>query len=117
MTGTSVGATAGVAIIGAKGLLISIAVTAINEYISKLKVVSRKKVFNNLEDKRKKQKPKVRLENLVRTADIDKTFSKVDTINWSYMLYKITTIIGETIPTYHIDFLPQRYNSTVLKKS
>ena len=31
------------------------------------------------------------------------------------MLYKITTIIGETIPTYHVDFLPERYNPTVLK--
>ena len=29
----------------------------------------------------------------------------------------ITETIYETIPTYHIDFLPERYNQSILKKS
>ena len=46
-------------------------------------------VYHNLIDKRKKIKPKYEINDLVRTADIKKTFSKVDTTNWSYKLYKI----------------------------
>ena len=70
-----------------------------------------------MQDKRKKQKPKFNLGDLVRTADIDKTFSKGDTTNWSNKLYMITEVIHETIPSYHIDFLPERYNQSILKKS
>ena len=29
----------------------------------------------------------------------------------------ITEIIHETVPSYHIDFLPERYNQYILKKS
>ena len=81
------------------------------------KVTNQKKVLNNLQDKRKKQKPKFKLGDLVRTADIDKTFSKGDTTNWSNKLYMITEVIHETIPSYHIDFLPEIYNQSILKKS
>ena len=81
------------------------------------KVTNKKKVLNNLQDKRKKQKPKFKLGDLVRTADIDKTFSKGDTTNWSNKLYVITEVIHETIPSYHIDFLPERYNQSILEKS
>ena len=81
------------------------------------KITNQKKVLNNLQDKRKKQKPKFKLGDLVRTADIDKTFSKGDTTNWSNKLYMITEVIHETIPSYHIDFLPERYNQSILKKS
>ena len=81
------------------------------------KVINQKKVLNNLQDKRKKQKPKFKLGDLVRNADIDKTFSKGDTTNWSNKLYMITEVIHETIPSYHIDFLPERYNQSILKKS
>ena len=44
-------------------------------------------------------------------------FSKRDTTNWSYKLYKITEIINETIPIYHIDNLPERYNESLLKRT
>ena len=47
-------------------------------------------VYKNLLDKRKKIKPKYEIGDLVRTADLKKTFSKGDTTNWSYKLYKIT---------------------------
>ena len=74
-------------------------------------------VYKILLDKRKKIKPKYEIGNLVRTADLKKTFSKGDTTNWSYKLYKITEIINDTIPSYHLDNLPERYNESLLKKT
>ena len=74
-------------------------------------------VYNNLLDKRKKIKPKFQLNDLVRTTDLRKTFSKGDTTNWSYKLYKITEIIKDTIPGYKIDNLKERYNEPLLKKT
>ena len=74
-------------------------------------------VYKILLDKRKKIKPKFQINDLVRVADLKKTFSKGDTTNWSYKLYKITEIFNDTIPTYHIDNLPERYNESLLKKT
>ena len=74
-------------------------------------------VYKNLRDKRKKVKPKFQINDLVRTADLRKTFSKGDTTNWSYKLYKITEIINETIPSYRLDNLKERYNESLLKKT
>ena len=74
-------------------------------------------VYKNLLDKRKKVKPKYEIGDLIRTADLKKTFSKGDTTNWSYNLYKITEIINDTIPTYKIDNLTERYNESLLKKT
>ena len=74
-------------------------------------------VYKNLLDKRKKIKPKYEIGDLVRTADLKKTFSKGDTTNWSYKLYKITEIINDTIPSYRVDNLPERYNESLLKKT
>ena len=74
-------------------------------------------VYKNLLDKRKKVKPKFQINDLVRTADLMKTFSKGDTTNWSYKLYKITEINNDAIPFYHIDNLPERYNESLLKKT
>ena len=74
-------------------------------------------VYKNLLDKRKKIKPKYERGDLVRTADLKKTFSKGDTTNWSYKLYKITEIINDTIPSYHIDNLKERYNESLLKRT
>ena len=74
-------------------------------------------VYKNLLDKRKKIEPKFQINDLVRTADLKKTFSKGDTTNWSYKLYKITERINDTIPSYHIDILPERYNESLLKKT
>ena len=73
--------------------------------------------YKNLLDKRKNVKPKFQLNDLVSTADLKKTFSKGDTTNWSYKLYKITEMIKDTIPSYHIDNLPKRYNESLLKKT
>ena len=65
-------------------------------------------VYNNLLDKRKKKNLKFQVNDLVRTADLKKTFSKSDTTNWSCTkLYKITEIINDTIPKYRLDNLTE----------
>ena len=74
-------------------------------------------VYKNLLDKRKKIKPKFQINDLVRIADLKRTFSKGDTTNWSYKLYKITEVINDTIPSYKIDNLKERYNESLLKKT
>ena len=73
-----------------------------------------KLVYSNLQDKREKQTPKYKLGQLVRTADIKKIFSKGDSTNYSYKLYTITEVIHDTIPSYRIDYLPERYNQNLL---
>ena len=37
--------------------------------------------------------------------------------NWSYKMYKSTEIINDTIPSYKIDNLKERYNESLLKKT
>ena len=74
-------------------------------------------VYNNLLDKLRKVKPKFQVNDLVRTADFKKMFSKGDTTNWPYRLYKITETINDTIPSYHIDNLKERYNESLLRKT
>ena len=74
-------------------------------------------VYKKLLDKRKKIKPKFQVNDPVRTADLSKMFSKSDTTNWSYKLYKIKEIINDTVPSYRLDNLPERYNESLLKKT
>ena len=62
-------------------------------------------------------KPKFQVNDLVRTADLKRTFSKGDTTNWSFKLYKITEIINDTILSYKINNLKGRYNEALLKKT
>ena len=78
------------------------------------KKVNERKVYYNLQDKRSKPNPKFKLGQLVRTADIKKVFSKGDSTNYSYKLYTITEIIHDTIPSYRINYLPERYNQKLL---
>ena len=74
-------------------------------------------VYKNFLDKRIKIAPKCRVNDLVRTADLRKTFLKSDLTNWSYKLHKITEINEDTIPSYLIDNLPERYNEALPKKT
>ena len=74
-----------------------------------------KEVYSNLRHDRVKQKPKFHLSQLVRTADVKKVFSKGDSTNWSYKLYTITEVIHDTIPSYRINYLPERYNENLLR--
>ena len=78
------------------------------------KKTNERKVYSNLQDRRVRQKPKFKLGDLVRTADIKRVFSKGDSTNRSYKLYTITEIIHDTIPSYRIDYLPERYNENLL---
>ena len=73
-----------------------------------------KLVYNNLQDRRIKRQPKFKLGQLVRTADIKKVLSKGDSTNYSYRLYTLTEVIHDTIPSYRIDYLPERYNENLL---
>ena len=47
-------------------------------------------VYSSLQDRRVRQKPKFKLGEPVRTADIKEVFSKGDSTIWSYILYTIT---------------------------
>ena len=71
-------------------------------------------VYTNLKDNREVLKPKFKLGDLVRTSDIKKVFSRGDSTNYSYKLYTITEVIHDTIPSYILDFLPERYNENLL---
>ena len=73
-----------------------------------------KLVYSNLQDKRKILDPKYKLGQLVRTAEIKRVFSKGESTNWSYKSYTITEVIHDTIPSYKIDCLPERYNENLL---
>ena len=78
------------------------------------KNTNEKLVYSNLQDKRRKHQPKFKLGQLVRAADIKRVFSKGDSTNYSYNLYTITGSIHDTIPSYRIDYLPERYNENLL---
>ena len=71
-----------------------------------------KMVFDSRRDDTEKQQPKKG--QLVRTADIKKVFSKGDSTNYSYNLYTSTEVIHDTITSYRIDYLPDRYNENLL---
>ena len=67
-----------------------------------------RKVCSNLQDKRRKLNPKFKFGQLVRAADIKRVFSKGDITNYNYILYAITEVIHETIPSYRMNYLPER---------
>ena len=74
-------------------------------------------VYQILLDKRKKIKQKFQVNDLVRTADLKRTFSKGGSTNWSWKLYKITENINDTLPSYRFDNLPERYNEALFWKT
>ena len=50
------------------------------------KTSNEKLVYSNLQDKLKILNPKIKLGQLVRTADIKRVFSKGDSTNYSYKI-------------------------------
>ena len=74
-------------------------------------------VYHILSNKRKNIGPNFKTHDLVRTADLKRMFSKGDTFNWSYILYKISETINDTKPSYHLDNLPDLCNEALLKKT
>ena len=75
---------------------------------------NQKEVYCNVRDDREKQTPKFKLRQSVSTADIKIVFSKGDSTNYSYKLFTITQVNHNTIPSYRIDYLPERYNEKLL---
>ena len=73
-----------------------------------------KEVYYNLQDRRVKQLPKFKSGQLVRTSDIRAVFGKGDSTNYSYKLYTTTEVIHDIIPSYRINYLPERYNEIFL---
>ena len=73
-----------------------------------------KLVYTNLQDQTLKQQQKFKLGELVRTADIKRVLSRGGSTNYSYKLYEITEVIHDTIPSYRLSFLPERYNENLL---
>ena len=53
-------------------------------------------------------KPKFKKGDLAKTADKNDNFSECDTRICSEKLYTNTEAIDDTIPTYHINNLPER---------
>ena len=82
--------------------------------IQTFKKSNKKLVFDNLKDDRETQQPKYKLGQLVRTSDIKRVFSKGDSTNYSYELYTIIEVIYDNLPTYRINYLPERYNQHLL---
>ena len=78
---------------------------------------TKKIVFSNLQDRIDRQKSKSRLGQLVSTADIKRFSSKGDSTNFSYSFYIITEVIYDTIPSYRINFSPERYNEILLRST
>ena len=76
--------------------------------------INEKEVYSNLQDKGNRLNPKVKLGQIVRTADNKKVFSRGDSTNYTYNLYTITEVLHDTIPSYRIDYLPERYNENLL---
>ena len=81
------------------------------------KKINENVVYNNPKDNREIQKPKFKLGDLIRTADIKKVFRKGDSTNYSYKLYRITEIIHDSIPSYRIDYLPEIYNENLSRST
>ena len=59
-----------------------------------------KEVYSNLQDRRVRQQPKLKLGQLVCTSDIKRVFSKGDSTNYSQKVYTITEVLYNTIPSY-----------------
>ena len=62
----------------------------------------------------KKLKRKFNLGQLVRTAEIKKLFWKGDSTNYSYERYTINEVIHDNIPSYRINYSPERFNENFI---
>ena len=78
--------------------------------------VNEKEVYSKLQKNRRvRQQPNIIPGQLDRTADIKKVFSKGDSTSLSYKLYTMTEVINTLIPSYRIEYLPDKYNQKVLR--
>ena len=51
---------------------------------------------------------------MLRTADIEKVFSRGDSTNYSFKLYTITSVLHKNIPSFRLNYLTGRYNGNLL---
>ena len=72
-------------------------------------------VYQIFQDKRKKNKPKFQVNDLVRVAVLKRTFSKGDTTKTSYKIYKITENFRDTIASYKINKFPEKHKKFTRK--
>ena len=73
-----------------------------------------KKNLFPISSRRVRQKPRYILGQIVRSADIKKVFSKRDSTNYGYNLYRTTEVLHNTKTSYRIDYLPERYDENLL---
>ena len=76
--------------------------------------MNEKTVLSNFQDWRDRRKPMFNLVDLVRTADIKRVFSTGGSTNWSYNLCTITEVLHNSIPSYRLNYLAERYNEKIL---
>ena len=76
-----------------------------------------KEVYSNLQDRTDRQQPNFKLGQLNLTAGIERVFSKGDSTNWSYISYTKNQILFDTIPSFRINYLPEKYNENPLKST
>ena len=93
---------------------ISVRYGSIRFIASYKKEANEKLFYSNLQDRRDKQAPKYKQGQLVRTAEIKRNFSKGDSTKCSYILYTLTEVKKDTIPSYRIKYLPERCFQTLL---
>ena len=55
--------------------------------------------------------------DLVRTAALNKTFSKGDTTMWSQKLYEISEVVSDTKPSFKADFFPKKSNEVSMEET
>ena len=72
-------------------------------------------MVDNLQYNRQKHQPKIKLGDLVRTADFRRVFGKGDSTNYSYKVYTITEVKHVAILSSRINYLPERYNQNILR--
>ena len=78
------------------------------------KEIGEKPAFDNLQEGRQKRNPHFGLGQIVRTAEVTKTFTNADTKKWSCKSYAITEVLHDTFPSYIINYLLERYNENNL---
>ena len=70
--------------------------------------------YQNRRDDREKPRPTFVLGDFVETAVIKRNFSKGDSTNWSYNIYTKTEVLHDTIPSYNLNYKPERCNENLL---
>ena len=68
-----------------------------------------------MKDKREKNKRKLKSKQRDRSSDNKEIFSKVDSTNWIYNFHTITEVIHDTISSFRINCVSERYNQNLLQ--